>query len=228
MGLRLRRGAHPATAALRRERDRPLDHSGRGDVVRLVQLLLDDPQYRHDGALHPLLRLRVPAARSAAGGVGAGGGGAGLRGLGRRAHFAIVKAIFSSLSSENSKGVSAELISVSWCLNTPASFGEVAWSQRGLAAPVSSPRRHTGEGSGGAPLVVGGRWAHLQAPAEPRSAAPRRWLFSAASASSAQTQPPRGCEDTTQSKLVSSFRAFHPHSQRNLTAHVVYRMPYKN
>eukprot|EP00964_Phaeocystis_antarctica_P015428 scaffold8531_cov62-Phaeocystis_antarctica.AAC.1 len=30
--------------------------------------------------------------------------------------------------------------------------------------------------------MVGGRWAHLRAPAEPRSAAPRRWLFSAASA----------------------------------------------
>ena len=140
MGLRLRRGAHPATATLRRERDRPLDHSGRGDVVRLVQLLLDDPQYRHDGALHPLLRFRVPAASSAVGGVGAGAVVPAF-GVGRQAHFASVKAIFSSLSSENSKGVSAELISVSWCLNTPASFGEVAWSHRGLAAPVSSARQ---------------------------------------------------------------------------------------
>ena len=104
-----------------------------------------------------------------AGRRGSRGGGASFR-VGE-AHFDSVKAIFSSLSSENSKGVSAELISVSWCLNGPASFGAVAWSHRGLAVPVSSPRRHAGEGREGSPLV-GGRWAHLQAPAEPRSAPP--------------------------------------------------------
>ena len=126
-------GAHPAPAALRWELDRALDHVGRGDVVRLVQLLLDDPEHRHDRALLPLQRFRVPAARTA-GRRGSQGGGASF-GVGE-AHFESVKAIFSLLSSENSKGVSAELISVSWCLNGPASFGAVAWSHRGLAAPV--------------------------------------------------------------------------------------------
>lgn len=136
-------GAHPATAALRWERDRALDHVGRGDVMRLVQLLLDDPEHRHDRALLPLQRIRVPAARSAGRRGSRGGASFGVGRAGRwrsfgvgRAHFESVKAIFSSLSSENSKGVSLELISVSWCLNVPASFGEVAWSHRDLAVPV--------------------------------------------------------------------------------------------
>ena len=145
-------GSHPAPTALRWELDRALDHVGRGDVVRLVQLLLDDPEHRHDGTLLPLQRIRVPAARSSREAWEPGR----WRQLScGEAHFDSVKAIFSSLSSENSKGVSAELISVSWCLNGPASFGEVAWSHRGLAVPVSSPRRHAGEGREGSPLVGG-------------------------------------------------------------------------
>ena len=102
--------------------------------------------------------------------MGAGGGSAGLRAVGRRADFASVKAIFSSLSSENSKGVSAELISVSWCLNTPASFGEVAWSHRGVGVAVSC--RRTGEEAEGRSLAGRQVWAHLEGPAERELSAP--------------------------------------------------------
>ena len=61
---------------------------------------------------------------------------------GRGTHLESVNWIFSSLSLVNSKGVSAELSSVSWCLNTPARRAGVACSARaGVAAHAANSER---------------------------------------------------------------------------------------